>query len=222
MNLDGLPLDLPDLDTLTDTGAEFQSGPIRDQLGIDNAVFCHRERARKVDTFDLSKVRRAAAALRTMPGPGEYVHLIVGQEFCGFDLLPAFLELTKARRFDNLYLTTLGFSRDNLAQLGALLDAGRIQPRKLRILCGDFFRRADSALWDIGRLLAKERGFVFRSFRNHTKLILAELAGRFFVVESSANLRSCQNLEAFTLTQSKRLFQFHAGWIERVLKVSHD
>ena len=67
-------------------------------------------------------------------------------------------------------------------------------------------------------MLAAEHGFTFKSYRNHTKLILAEIAGRCYVVESSANLRSCQNIEQFTLTQSHELFAFHAGWIDECLR----
>jgi hypothetical protein len=206
----GLP-EMPDLDTLVDVDAEFNAG-------AQGFAKSHRETVRKVVTFDARKVKIAADTIRAMPKPQESVHVVVSQSFVGFDLLPAFLALSGAVRFERLYLTTLGFSRDNLAQLEMMLRSGQVVPEECRILCGDFFRRADSGLWDVGKLMAKERGFTFKSYRNHTKLILAVLAGRYYVVESSANLRSCQNVEQFTITQSRELFNFHARWIEDVLK----
>ena len=41
-------------------------------------------------------------------------------------------------------------------------------------------------------------------------------AGGKYVLETSANLRSCQNLEHASLTRSRKLFDFHAAWIARV------
>lgn len=205
----GLP-EMPDLNTLIDAGAEFDSA-------AQGFTAAHREGQRRVVTFDARKVRLAADTLRAMPEPGESVHVIVSQSFVGFDLLPAFLTLTGAPRFERLYLTTLGFSRDNLAQLETMIRAGQVVPKACHVLCGDFFRRADSGLWDVGKLLAREHGFTFKSYRNHTKLILAKIGPRFFVVESSANLRSCQNIELFTVTQSASMFAFHAGWIDDIM-----
>ena len=215
---DGLACELPDLDTLIDADAEFDGVSIGDRFGGGEFARANRQKVRKVVTFDARKVQAAVDCVRTMPAAGESVHVVVGQAFAGFDLLPAFLEMASAKSFGRLYLTTLGFSRDNLAQLAILIGGGAIQPLQTRILCGDFFRRADSGLWDVGKLMAKEHGFTFKSYRNHTKLILAELAGRCYVVESSANLRSCQNVEQFTITQSRELFDFHAGWIDECLR----
>lgn len=217
INLEGLPESMPDFDTLIDTDAEFDAVSIGARFGGQEFARAHRQKVRKVVTFDARKVKCAADTIRTMPARGESIHVIVGQSFAGFDLLPSFLDLTGAKRFDQLYMTTLGFSRDNLAQLELMIDAGKITAKNLRILCGDFFRRADSGIWDVGKLLAKERGFTFKSYRNHTKLILASIAGKRYVVESSANLRSCQNIEQFTITQSPELFAFHSEWIDECL-----
>lgn len=221
-NLDtsGLAVDLPDLDALVDLDAEFDAVAIGERFGGGPFVRVQREKVRKVVTFDARKVTAAVRILKRMPDCGESFHVLVGNSFAGFDLLPAFLQLTSSSRFDDLYLTTLGFSRDNLAQLEMMIRAGQLGGggADVKILCGDFFRRADSGLWDIGKLLAKEHGFTFKSYRNHTKLILADIAGGKYVVESSANLRSCQNIELFTITQSESLFSFHAAWIDECLK----
>ena len=151
-----------------------------------------------------------------LPANGEYLHVVTGGEFRGFDLLPAMLRLARAKRFDGLTLTTLGFSRENLEDLGQMVEAGMMPPKRLRILASDFFRRADSEIWQTGAEQAHRLGYGFRSTRNHTKLSLAAIAGKYFVVESSANLRSCANLEQFTMTQSRKLYDFHCQWIDAV------
>ena len=192
------------------------------QMGRKVATFSLRQRATRADAIDARRFERAVDALVRLPEPLEYIHIVTGQEFSGFDLLPAMLALSKAEAFDGLTLTTLGFSKRNLENLDAMIAAGKIQPCTLRILCSDFFRRSDTEIWQISRAQADRRGYGFRSTRNHTKLILAKIGGRPFVVESSANLRSCANLEQFCLCQSKPLYEFHAGWIQTVWPTAQD
>lgn len=219
INTDGLPVEMPDFDSLIDEAVEMDDSTIAAKLNVKEFIRTHRRQTRHT-ALDARKVEKAIETIGTLPQPGETIHVIVGNTFAGFDLLPAFLKLAPSNRFDALYLTTLGFSRDNLSALEAMLKARQVKPATLKILCGDFFRRADSGLWDIGALLAKEHRFTFRSFRNHTKLILARLAGRSLVVESSANLRSCHNVEMFTFADNADLFDFHAAWIEEILSVA--
>lgn len=183
------------------------------QIGRDVATWSLRRRSCKTVMRDARRLERAVEALDHLPSDGEYIHVVTGQEFRGFDLLPAMLRLAKAKRFDSLTLTTLGFSRDNLGELAHMIQAGQIPPAGLRILCSDFFRRADRHIWQAGAEQARRLGYGFRSTRNHTKLILANITGRFYAVESSANLRSCANLETFCMTQSRELYDFHQGWI---------
>jgi hypothetical protein len=234
-DLEGLNLELPDFDTLTDPSTQIDNRPMSLIFGVKTFALGHRERAAKITTFDARKVKKAVDCIRVLPRPREYFHFVVGQEFAGFDLLPAILELEDAVQvgpvgaeggasggFEQLYLTTLGFNRDNIAQLQMLVDNGKITPAKTKILCADFFRRADTALFAEGKIQAEAAGYGWRSFRNHTKLILGEINGKYFVVESSANLRSCHNIEQFVMTQSEQLFNFHATWLETVWQESKD
>lgn len=213
----GLPTELPDLNSLFDDAAEFDHVAIRDRFAAETFARTVRRQTVRRTTFDERRVKCAAASLAALPEHEESIHLVVGGEFAGFDLLPAFLRLAKAKHFEALHLTTLGFSRENFAQLEVMIAAKEIRPSTLAILCGDFFRRADPGLWDIGKLIARKYRFTFRSYRNHTKLILAQLAGKSYVVEGSANLRSCANIEQFTITQSPALYAFHLTWIRECL-----
>ena len=204
------------------TKANQARGTIAAQVGVEVATWTARTRSAKVMVRDARRLDRAVEALDHLPEAGEYWHCVVGGEFRGFDLLPAMLKLAKSERFDGLTLTTLGFSRDNLEDLGGMVEAKRIDPATLRILASDFFRRSDRDVWAHGAEQAKRLGYGFRSTRNHTKLILAAIVGKSFVVESSANLRSCANLEQFCITQSKALFDFHVEWIAAVWPTAQD
>ena len=63
------------------------------------------------------------------------------------------------------------------------------------------------------------RGHQIAAIRCHAKILLMELTdGRCFVVESSANLRSCRNIEQFTMTHDEDLLRFHQAWMTDVLK----
>jgi hypothetical protein len=197
-------------------------GSIAAQLGVKVATWSTRTRSAKIVARDARRLERAVDAVERLPEPGEYLHFIVGAEFRGMDLVPAFLKLAKADCYDALVLTTLGFSRENLEDLSRMIQARQIPPERLRILASDFFRRADRDVWQYGAEQACRLGYGFRSSRNHTKIILARIAGKAYVVESSANLRSCANLEQFCLCQSQALFEFHQGWIETVWQTAAE
>jgi hypothetical protein len=204
------------------TQANQDRGTIAAQIGVEVATWTARTRSAKVVVRDARRLERAVEAIDHMPEDGEYIHCVVGGEFRGMDLIPAFLKLAKSERFDAMTLTTLSFSRDNLEDLAGMVEAKQIDPATLRILASDFFRRADRDVWAYGAGQAKRLGYGFRSTRNHTKLILAAIAGKSYVIESSANLRSCANLEQFTITQSKALFEFHSGWIDAVWPTAEE
>jgi hypothetical protein len=195
---------------------------IAQQLGIPAAIWTHRQKSAKATAIDARRFKRAVDAIEKLPQTGEVLHIVTGQEFAGFDLLGAMLRLADATGFEALTLTALGFSKANLTALAGMLESGALQAGTLRILCSDFFRRADKALWQIGAEQARRLGYGFRSTRNHTKLILGAIAGNYFVVESSANLRSCANLEQFTITPSRELFEFHQGWINQVWQIAEE
>jgi len=195
-------------------------GTIAANLGVPVATWATRTRSKRMQARDARRLERAVEALERLPDSGEYVHIVTGQEFRGLDLLPAMLRLAKAKRYDSLTLTTLGFSRDNLAELARMIQAGQIPPARLTVLCSDFFRRADREIWRTGAEQARRLGYGFRSTRNHTKLILAAIGRKHYVTESSANLRSCANLEQFTITQSRTLFDFHQQWIAQVWPIA--
>jgi hypothetical protein len=65
----------------------------------------------------------------------------------------------------------------------------------------------------------ERRGQRIIALRNHAKIILARTtAGHDVAIEASANLRSCRNLEVFSLSNDAGLFEFHRDWMARLFK----
>lgn len=154
----------------------------------------------------------AANDLEELPRDGETIHVIMRGNWHAWDLVPAVLRLSKCR-IDTLRVATLGFNKDNAVELANLLDQGSIG--RVRFLCSVYFRDATQ---DVYQFLAAElanRGQQLLAMRNHAKLLLFEMEnGARYVVESSANLRSCRNVEQFALSNDRGLLDFHAGWID--------
>lgn len=160
--------------------------------------------------YDLSTSRRAIAQIEALPGDGESIHGIMGGDFHGFDLVVAIQELA-AEPIGKLTLTTLGFNRHNVAKLCQMIDAGKVGSAD--ILCSEYFSQSDASTFGFAERELTARGSRILACRNHSKIALFSAGARFFTLESSANLRSCNNLEQFALTQSRALHDFHAGWI---------
>jgi hypothetical protein len=99
---------------------------------------------------------------------------------------------------------------------GAAVGLGQVE--KAVILCSDYFKNADRSVYLYTEKEIARRGGSVTSARNHSKIILARTDAGSFAVESSANLRSCNNLEQFALTNSRGLYDFHARWIKGLLK----
>lgn len=165
--------------------------------------------------YDLRGVPNAVRLVRPLPVPGETVHAIMGGDFHAWDLVPAIVELA-ACPFAELWIATLGFNLGNNGHLCRLIDQGRIQ--RATILCSDYFAKSDLSVFTESKAALEARGCRLVSSRNHAKVILLAPAGRKdrYVVEGSANLRSCNNLEQFALSNDHRLFDFHRSWIHQI------
>ena len=150
--------------------------------------------------------------LRRFPRPGESLHLVIGAKYATFDLVPALIE--RRGIIQDLYLLTLGFSKNNAADLLGLLDGGQV--RRVSLVCSCYFQRASSHIYSllVPELIA--RGQRVAAIRNHTKILLARMKnGERYVVESSANLRSCDYIEQSVITNCPKLYQFHRRWIDK-------
>jgi hypothetical protein len=158
-----------------------------------------------------SGVSAARDLLCPLPGRKGTLHVLMDGSFTGWQVAEALLTLTGPWR--RLYVATMSFNLENSTALLAALDGGRI--RKLLFACSEYFRETDAATFESLRRQLRDRGQRIFCARVHAKIIAAQdHRGRCWVVESSANLRSCNAIEQFGLCQSKTVFRFHADWLE--------
>lgn len=160
-------------------------------------------------------ISAAAQVLDRLPEPGESIHIIMAGNFANWHFVPAILKLAAPATIRELTLATLGYDRSGTVQLADLLDNGKIGTCTL--LISVFFQAQETQLWGWLTHELLRRNCRILAARNHCKLMLFRMSdGRHFIMESSANLRSCRNHEQATLTADEGLYQFHAAWIDEL------
>jgi len=127
-------------------------------------------------------------------------------------MIPAALALSGCS-ITHLFIATLGFSRANIDNLCALMDAGRVGT--LHLVGSHYFKATSAPTYQHAvDMLGKRSKARFTSLRNHEKLLAMEFSdGRRLTIESSANLRSSENIEGMTLFGDPAVHAFHVGWI---------
>jgi hypothetical protein len=152
--------------------------------------------------------------LDPLPAAGESLHGVISGKYALFDLVAAIIERT-GQNLSHLYLCTLGFSKQNGADLCGFLDAGQVG--RVTLVCSHYFEKTSANIYDVVVPELVKRGQRVLAMRSHTKMLLARTAdGTCYVCESSANLRSCVNIEQFVLTNCPDLYAFHQTWIEEL------
>lgn len=175
-------------------------------------------RPTRAHCLNLDGIAAAAKQIGSLPEPGWSIHCIMGGDYHGFDVVPTICELEQAP-ITRLTIATLSFSKRNLSHLCLLLDQKRIEA--VELLASDYFAKADAAIYTAAARELDNRGQRIGFARTHAKVICATTAkGNDYVVESSANLRSCVNFEQFAIFNDAALLQWHREWITYLLSIS--
>jgi hypothetical protein len=177
-------------------------------------------RTRRTTRRDFQDRRRALLAeqvIERLPAEDEALHMAVCGRFALWDVVSAVLKLG-ACDIAELTIATLGFSRKNIDALCQLLDTGHIS--RASLLCSHYFSKTSTEIYDHAQAELSRRSTArFLSVRTHAKLLLIELAdGRTVTVESSANLRSCKNIEQVSVIGDPQLYDFHRTWIDELFR----
>jgi len=166
--------------------------------------------------LDARQVANAVAHIGRLPAAGETMHLIAKGQYSLWHHVPATLKLIAPERLTYLAICTLGFSAQNLTDLLELFDTGQVE--KIDFIFSVYFRSVEHDACD--RLTAEltRRKQRVASLRQHCKILLMQTTdGRSFTIESSANLRSCRNVEQSTFTNDAALLLFHKTWLNELL-----
>lgn len=184
------------------------------------ALYNGRRREQRVASrrfIRMEQLQRAMVHIGSLPGPGVVIHGVMSGRYDAWQLVEAIVELGGTIR--HLTVATLGFSRRHADELFACLDGGRVGG--VTLVLSHYFRRSDPTVFDYVHSGLATRGQTIHVLRSHAKLLLAELAdGRSIVVETSANLRSSQNVEQWTLADDAELLQFHRTWIADLIEAT--
>lgn len=162
----------------------------------------------------------AALVVAALPAAGEAVHAVMTGSYDLMDLLVAVIN--EVGPLDVLRISTLSFSAKNLESMLWLFDDGKV--KRLDLLTSTFFRGTQKGLWETTQAEFASRKQRAAVARIHTKVItlacggLPENAARRYVIEGSANLRTNDSWEQFVFLQSPAVHDFHAAWIEQLVK----
>ena len=160
--------------------------------------------------------RNAVKEIEKLPDPGWSLHMVMRGNFNAWDLVPAMMKLT-GLPIQELHVATLGFNREQTDQLDEFLGNGKI--KAIRFVCSSYFRSVDTEIFDHLAAVIRKHGGRVAATRCHAKILGFNFGekGPLILAESSANLRSCRNLEQLTIHNDGELLKFHAGWIDEVL-----
>lgn len=177
------------------------------------------------DTVPSPKLRRASGrrmaqlaeatdVLAVLPGPDETLEAIQTGRYDLAHLLVVLVD--RVGTVDALRIATLSYNANNLSELLALSDSGKV--KSITLLCSAFFRQHNRRLFDDTLSEFRQRGHRAAAARSHAKIItLALPGGDRWVLSGSANLRSNGNAEQFSLCRSRELHDYFAAWIEQLV-----
>lgn len=177
----------------------------------------YSRRPTKRELFDSLRVANATDHIGSLPRRGHTLHCITRGNYSMFDIVPTTLSLIKPAVISELYISTLSFSVKNANDLFEMMDAGGV--KLARVICGAYFRANSASIFKhmADGLHARKQKII--GMRNHAKIILMRTtAGHSLTIESSANLRSCRNIEQFCITNDAGLFNFHRTWMETLIE----
>lgn len=181
----------------------------------------HSRRTTRRTLREQLQVANAAKHLDRLPEPGETVHLICRGGFAAGDFVPAVLRIAEPATIRRLDVATLGFSKKNVAELASLIDAKAVGEVWFVFSC--YFRSSSESESQFLFEQLTPRGAHIAAIRSHAKLLVLELSDdRNIVIETSANLRSCRNIEQFTICDDRELLLFHRTWIETVVNEANE
>ena len=176
----------------------------------------HVSHTRKAIEKDARHLVNAIQDIGDLPAAGEVIHVLTAKRFSLFDVIRAVLHLRAPATISYLGIATLGFSTANVEGLAAMLDSGQVG--RLDFIFSIYFRSLEKA--NCERLTAElgRRGARIVAFLQHSKILVMQTTdGQNYVIESSANLRSCASLEQMAIFNDPELAAWHRQWINDLL-----
>ena len=197
--------------------AQIQAGNARHKA--------EQQQARAVRTQNRHAVRRAkaeaelATLLPERIADGDSWHVI---SHGNIDALSYLRHLLKPTYFDYVGVSTWCIARQDLTEISAWLDAGRID--HFALYAGEIFRNQYGDEYEMVLRMREQYGVHFVMAKNHSKVTLAcnEAEGYYVVVESSANVNTNPRIEQACVTASRELFDFYREFFDGLKSIDKD
>ncbi len=154
-----------------------------------------------------------AALLPT--APDEVTHAITPGDFIFNDLITT---VCRTRKPLALHIATLSMSKANVDSLTAELTAGNVG--SIAILISNFFEKTNVGIFQhLTKAAADHPAFTVATERTHAKVALFQFGkNERLTIETSANLRSSQNIEQITAIADPALYAFHRQWLDELFR----
>lgn len=153
------------------------------------------------------------------PKKNERTYCIVSGDFVFGDFIEAFIDLYN---FDikELTISTLSMSSNNIDSLVNLLHKWKYV-EKLNLIISRYFygHEIKGLIKEIYEKLDHENKFQLAICDSHTKIAQFETKqGGKCVIYGSANLRSSQNIEQFTIEENSKIYDFNQSYFDVILE----
>ena len=163
----------------------------------------------------LMKPKNADAVLDVLPArEGETLHAVISGDFVFHDMI--FRLVNRIGAPLSMTIATLSLSLKTLLGIEAMFT--RFPGFPLTLVVSSYFQSSNKDIFAALEALATRFADRFKVTigRSHAKIILIDYgpSAGCYIIETSSNLRSSNNLEHLTIFRERQLFDFHAGWIQ--------
>lgn len=185
--------------------------------GLDNRYT--KPRIYKQLTENQIKYNNARKLARdTLIGRNQKVDVLVSGNFIFGDFIEAYF-VEHQIHTERLVVSTLSMNQNNVDSLKTLMLKGYVDKIDLIISNYFFANERNNLIRYAYKELDYENRFQLAVVRSHTKTVLFETrGGHHIVMNGSANLRSSNNIETFTLEDSKETYDFHMEYSDMIIE----
>lgn len=148
---------------------------------------------------------------------GQRVFAVVDGSFIFGDFIEAYL-VTHNLLAKRMVISTLSLSQENVDSLKNLFIGDYCH--RLDVIVSDYFysHERNSLIKYMYEHLDTDNKFQLAVCRTHTKITLIETeCGKWLTIHGSANLRSSDNIEMFSIENSKDLYDFNLDWHDEII-----
>jgi len=197
----------------------FSLGAVNVVAGINKSRYMEPKFEEEISEFYLKydNAKKLALAIGHPPKDSRYFVLLSGNFIFG-DFIEALI-YENGWHVDEMTISTLSMSQDNVDSLAGLLETGNVE--KLNLIVSDFFYSHErrNLVKYIYEKLDIDNKFQLAVASVHTKICLIQTTGgNKIVIHGSANLRTSSNIEQIMIENNDSLFDFNHDVHQAIIK----